>query len=219
MPAIGEIKYGWEIGKAHGSNKYIWHACEGCGKERWVILRKGEPVSKKCLTCIYADPEYRAKISQSNRGENSPKWKGGKCEDGFGYVQVKLPTNSFFYPMVKKSGYVLEHRLVMAKKLGRCLQPWEKVHHKGIRYTDIRNKSDNLEDNLELTTAGSHAIEHNKGYRDGYQKGLTDGKDKRIEVLQQRVTLLEAENVLLKQQLENAIEDTQLNIGDWHKPL
>lgn len=52
--------------------------------------------------------------------------------------------------MATKQGLILEHRLVMAQSLGRCLQPWEIVHHKGIRCSGINNRSDNLEDNLEV---------------------------------------------------------------------
>lgn len=118
------------------------------------------------------------------KGRNNPRWNGGQFKDTHGYISIFLFSDDFFYPMARKGGYVFEHRLVMAQHLGRCLQPWEKVHHKGIRYINIENRSDNLIDNLELTTAGSHSLEHSKGYRDGYQKGYRDGKDKRIKELE-----------------------------------
>ena len=90
----------------------------------------------------------------------------------------------------------------MAKHLGRCLQPWEIVHHKdGVR-------DDNRLDNLELAdTTGEHIKEHSRGYRSGYQKGLVDGRTKQIEALEKRVTILEAENVLLRAALD--IEPTK----------
>lgn len=126
------------------------------------------------------------------RGKHG-KWQNmGILYQRQGYVLVRVFPDDFFYPMVdrtkrahNKVGYVLEHRLVMAKHLGRCLQPWEKVHHKdGI-------KDHNEYSNLKLTTAGSHAIEHSKGYRDGYRQGYQDGQAMQLKELKQEIRLLQ----------------------------
>jgi len=177
MLKIGEIR------KDKNHREYIWLACKVCGKERWVS------------PCKINRPNYTGLCNDCNRhlmrGENSPTWKGGRCKTTNGHIMVKLCQDDFFYPMANKAGYVLEHRLVMAKHLGRCLQPWEIVHHKGIRHIGIENKSDNLMDNLELTISGSHSLAHSKGYRDGYRKGLVDGRTKQIEELKQEIRLLQ----------------------------
>ncbi len=60
-----------------------------------------------------------------------------------------LPCPPEWGAMATKQGRVLEHRLVMARKLGRPLLPDETVHHKnGVRL-------DNAPDNLELFS-GNH---------------------------------------------------------------
>ena len=186
MPEIGEIKKAQEI-RRKGYAKWIWHACIACGKERWVCLSKGKPTSIRCYSCSnknhWAIPEIRTRIVTALSGENCYNWKGGHRKNSQGYIEVKVAPDDFFYSMANNRGYVREHRLIIARKLGRCLQPWEIVHHKGMRFKDIRNKSDNLEDNLELTTRGNHAIEHSRGYKDGYIKGLLDGKNKQIQEL------------------------------------
>lgn len=63
-----------------------------------------------------------------------------------GYVEVWNPT----HPMAQKSGYMMEHRLVMSEHLGRSLEPWEVVHHKN----EVR--TDNRLENLELLTKDVH---------------------------------------------------------------
>ena len=49
------------------------------------------------------------------------------------------------HPNVTKLGYILEHRLVMEKKIGRYLKPREVVHHIN------KDREDNRLENLELT--------------------------------------------------------------------
>ena len=43
-----------DIGIRRNYQKLIWHACEKCGKERWVQLVKGQPKSRLCKVCIHS---------------------------------------------------------------------------------------------------------------------------------------------------------------------
>jgi transposase-like protein len=74
-----------------------------------------------------------------------PGWKGGKIKDATGYVRIYMPDHPF-----ANGTYVLEHRLVMEKKLGRYLDKHEVVHHRnGIKH-------DNRPSNLQVLTRKTH---------------------------------------------------------------
>jgi len=180
MPEVGEIRNGLELGIKCRSY-YIWQGCVDCGKGRWAKLCRGEVIKERCSSCAH-------------KGNRAHQWKGGRILDSMGYVNVLVRPNDFFYPMAHKSGYIREHRLVMARHLGRCLQPWENVHHKnGI-------KTDNEIDNLTLTPSiAEHIQMHTKGYQDGYQRGVHDGRLKQIQELKQEIRLLRLEVKQMKE--------------------
>lgn len=87
-------------------------------------------------------------------GAKNSRWKGGRRKRKDGYIVVYTPG----HPHANKN-YVLEHRLVMERHLGRILEPDELVHHKN------EDKSDNRIDNLELTNHADHARHHFTGKR------------------------------------------------------
>ena len=172
MPQIGERKRGKEIGQHGGGLRALfeWNPCRVCGKPRWVLVLKGKVESDICKHC--SDVEKAKKLG--GIGEKSPCWKGGFYYR-YGYKFIWLPKTDKYFTMTMLAPYVAEHRLVMARFLGRLLMKKEMVHHKnGIR-------DDNRIENLELTIRGKHAKEHNQGYIDGFRRGYLDGKNTAVQ--------------------------------------
>ena len=109
-------------------------------------------------------PASRAKMKASalasaKRGPKNARWKGRYLTRG--YVMIALETlppdeQARFASMAHATSgrYVQEHRLVMARHLGRPLTVKEVVHHRnGV-------KSDNRIENLELHDEATHKQEH-----------------------------------------------------------
>ena len=145
MPKIGDTERGHNIGKEKGgasSHLYLWQACEVCSKERWVCLIRGYAKTKICSQCN--SKKQGRQLSGGKAGKDSGNWKGGRRIMADGYIQIWVHPDDFFASMRNSQGCVREHRLAMARYLGRCLLPWEIVHHKnGI-------KDDNRVVNLQL---------------------------------------------------------------------
>lgn len=80
-------------------------------------------------------------------GDEHHAWMGGRHISEDGYVRVWLTSGDTLYEMAQKhsknGGYILEHRLVMAKYLGRPLREYETVHH--IDGNKLNNHIDNLQ--------------------------------------------------------------------------
>ena len=94
-------------------------------------------------------PWVKGRIRFEMLGEKHPNWKGGKSKHPRGYIWIHKPN----HPFKDNRKYVLEHRLVMEKNIGRYLKPKEIVHH----INNIPN--DNRIENLMLLPSNS---EHQK---------------------------------------------------------
>jgi uncharacterized small protein (DUF1192 family) len=184
-PTIGEIRKGKDIGYngfVSSRSTYIYMPCEECGKKRWVRIDaksrepRGLTKGKVCKLCAVR------KYGANKPGKGHASWNGGRSLTSDGYVNIYLEPDDFFYPMVNESHYVREHRLVIAKHLGRCLHEWEVVHHKGVHFPidSKENKSDNSLENLQL---------------------VTDQRHTQITILENRIAYQNKEIIRLKRQL------------------
>lgn len=79
-------------------------------------------------------------------GATNPAWKGGVTywRKHGNYKPIKyVRCPSDLLPMARKDGYIMEHRLIMARHLGRLLKRTEVVHH--INHDPHDNRIENLE--------------------------------------------------------------------------
>lgn len=147
-------------------------SCPACGTEKmvphaWRKRNKRAFCSKTCraqtltaeriasgiwqaqslrATAAGHTPTAKAKRSKRLTGDGNPSWKGGvtyRNRKG-NYVSVRyVRCPPEFQAMARADGYVIEHRLVMARIIGRPLIRTECVHH--LDHDPLNNAPSNLE--------------------------------------------------------------------------
>lgn len=128
-----------------------------------IVRRYQEGESQQAIASAFVTSQntvsrlLRANGVKSRLNARGPEahgsWKGGRVRMG-DYVGAWVAPDDPLASMRGAAGYVLEHRLVMARSLGRPLTRTETVHHKNGK------RDDNRRENLELRNG-----KHGKGQR------------------------------------------------------
>jgi len=160
----------------HRADKYMkFPGFYGGSKEEILdMYRSGlsmRDIAKKIgrSTTVVVRVVKKAGISRPYQGSgpDHSMWKGERVSTGNGYWKVWVSPDDLLSQMRDFQGYVKEHRLVMARKMGRALRRTESVHH--IDGDPNNNAPSNLE--LRQGLHGQHVVmrclncgSHNVGY-------------------------------------------------------
>lgn len=127
--------------------------CDICS---YTLRQKGQPRLPLCQLC--------ANAITRRKGKDHSDWTGGTKigQNGYRYIHKFLLSDEeleLFGCMFGVTSYVAEHRLVMARHLGRPLEEWEHVHHhSGV-------KLENNIENLVLFNPSGHMRTHKEQLR------------------------------------------------------
>jgi hypothetical protein len=128
--------------------------------------RMQDPAERAAVSAVHkgkkATAEQRAAMSEARSRERNANWTGGRFPHGAGYVYIHVGVG---HPMANPKGYALEHRIVMAKHLGRMLTRDEVVHHKPVVEGGSGRKDDNRLENLTLFASHTDHVRHHTALR------------------------------------------------------
>lgn len=129
--------------RLHGGQKRMVTVAEA---DQMVVLYRDEKLTQvQIAAAIGCSQAVVSRIlrqrGESNRGRTLPR--GGRISIAGGYVAVLVTADDPLAIMRTRTGYVLEHRLVMARSLGRPLESHETVHHINGQRDD--NRIENLQ--------------------------------------------------------------------------
>ena len=138
------------------AKRCVWVTCDRCGYGRWSII--GQAVKAKTNLCKQCHCATRQ--MPDNKGRRHGMWCGGRIGHSDGYVYIHVETlaakeQALYGNMADQNGYILEHRLVAARKLGRSLTQNEIAHHENGK------RDDNRPENISvIASPGEHIRLH-----------------------------------------------------------
>ncbi len=153
--------------------------------------------NKPWTTGKHLTKEHKAKLSKASKGKKKSEITRkrmsearrlrpikGRYRDSKGYIRIYLPK----HPFCGSRGWIMEHRLVMEKQIGRYLKRKEKIHHIN------RIKDDNRLENLKLFKSNA---EHIKYENKSKIKLLKENIELRKEITELKERIEKLENEIL----------------------
>lgn len=138
----------------------------------------------------------RKNFADGRKGKDASNWKGGRVKTSGGYTYIYAPD----HPYATKKGYIMEHRLIVEKELGRYLLPSEEVHH------EFGNPGDNVPSKLEAMSRGEHIKRHYGAVK------VVEVQAEQITALQSEIDALKAAQQRTSRKVERLIVDNQLRM-------